>query len=156
MSTASEAPYITGKQKMLRLQIAEQRYASCASEQEKKELEAEMQNLKNVETINAVTVVKDGQVLPECGIEIIEVSGHMPGHLCVYVKEDKTLITGDALTAWEGKLCPPDARFSLDIKTAMKSLEKLLNYDIDNIVCYHGGLVSGQYQESLKEILKGN
>ncbi|SHI20672.1 Glyoxylase, beta-lactamase superfamily II [Sporobacter termitidis DSM 10068] len=154
LSTAEQAPYIEGKQRPLRLQLAEKKYASCTSEEEKRALAEEIQRLSVLETIGKVTVVADGQVLPERGIKIIEVSGHMPGHLCVYVPADKALITGDALTAREGRLNPPDPKFTLDMPTAMKSLEKLLDYDIENVVCYHGGLVTGNIGERLREIIK--
>jgi glyoxylase-like metal-dependent hydrolase (beta-lactamase superfamily II) len=153
MATAGQAPYITGEQKPLRFQLAEKRYAAAASDEEKKALEESMRRLKAIETIDQVTVVTDGQVLPECGIEIVEVSGHMPGHLCVYVKEDRALITGDALTAAGGKLCPPSKVYTLDMPTALKSLEKLLAYDIENVICYHGGLITGNIGESLKDII---
>jgi len=149
MCTAEQAPFITGKEKPLRLQLVEKKYAACTSEDEKKELEEEMKRLSGLETIEKVTVVKDQQVLPGCGIELVEVSGHMPGHLCVYVPADKCLITGDALTARDGVLCPPDPNFTLDMGTALKSLEKLLCYDIENVVCYHGGLVTGDIRSSL-------
>lgn len=153
MSTAEQAAYITGKEKPLRLQLAEKKYAACTSEEEKLAMEEDMKRLSGLETIDKVTIVKDGQLLSECGIEMVEVSGHMPGHLCVYVTADKALITGDALTARDGKLCPPDAGFTLDMPTAMKSIEKLLNYDIENVVCYHGGLVEGDIRQSLQEII---
>lgn len=151
--SAEQAPFITGKEKPLRLQLAEKKYDACTSEEEKKELLEEIKRLSDLETIGKVTVVKDKQVLPECGVELLDISGHMPGHLCAYVSADKCLITGDALTARDGVLCPPDPNFTLDMKTAMKSLEKLLDYDIDNVVCYHGGLVTGDIKSSLMNII---
>lgn len=153
MSTAEQAAFITGKEKPLRLQLAEKRYAECTSEEEKKALEDDMKRLSSLQTIDKVTIVKDKQVLPECGVEIVEVVGHMPGHLCVYIPADKCLITGDALTARDGMLCPPDKNFTLDMPTAIRSLEKLLDYDIENVICYHGGLVTGDIRASLKEII---
>ncbi len=156
MSTAKQAPHITGMQKPLRLQLAEKRIDDCTSEEERKELEEEMKRLSAIMTIDKVTIVEDGQLLPECGIKIIEVSGHMPGHLCVYVPADKVLITGDALTSRDGKLCPPDSNFTLDMGVAIKSLEKLLDYDIENVICYHGGLVTGDIRQSLIDIIKNS
>ncbi len=156
MSTAEQAPFITGKEKPLRLQLAEKRYAVCVDQEEKKALEEDMKRLESLETIDEVTVVKHRQVLPECGVEILEISGHMPGHLCVYVPADKCLITGDALTARDGALCPPDPNFTLDMKTAIESLEKLLDYDIENVICYHGGFITGDIKARLQEIIKNN
>jgi glyoxylase-like metal-dependent hydrolase (beta-lactamase superfamily II) len=161
MSTAEQAPFITGKEKPLRLQLVEKRYADCADQEEKKELEEEMKRLSAIMTIDKVTidkvtVVRDKQVLPECGVEILDTSGHMPGHLCVYVPEDKCLVTGDALTSQNGVLCQPDPNYTLDMPTALKSLEKLLDYDIENVICYHGGLVAGDIKASLQEIIRNS
>jgi len=154
LSSATQAAYLTGKQKHPRIEAAEKRLAAGVSDEERKALAADIENLKALETVEKVTAVKDGQVL-DGGIEIIEVTGHLPGHVCVYVKADKALVTGDALTADNGKLCPPSDMFTLDMPTALKSLEKLLDYDIENVVCYHGGLVTGDIHGSLKQIISG-
>jgi glyoxylase-like metal-dependent hydrolase (beta-lactamase superfamily II) len=155
LSSKEQAPHITGKQKPLRMTIAEEKLSAATSDKEKREMEEEIQRLSVIETIDRVTVVKDGDVLPECGgLEIIDTSGHMPGHICVYVKEDKVLISGDALTAMEGKLSPPDPRFTLDMEAAIQSAKKLLHYDIEHVVCYHGGLVSGGIRDSLLRFSK--
>lgn len=156
LSSAEQEPFITGKEKPLRLQLAEKRYGACTNEDEKKELEEDMKRLAALQTIDKVTIVRDKDVLPECGIELVDVSGHMPGHLCVYVQKDKALITGDALTAKDGKLCPPDPNFTLDMPAAIKSLEKLLDYDIQNVICYHGGLVTEDIRGSLREIIESS
>ena len=153
LCTGEQAPYITGKERPLRLQLAEKRYAACTSAEEKRELEEDMKRLSELETVERVTVVGDGQVLPECGIEFVEVSGHMPGHLCVYVPADKCLVTGDALTARDGVLCPPDPNFTLDMPAAVRSLKKLLDYDIENIVCYQGGIVTNKNKKKMKKII---
>jgi Mn-dependent DtxR family transcriptional regulator len=39
--------------------------------------------------------------------------------------------------------------------TALKSLEKLLDYDIVTVICYHGGLVTEKTKESLQSIVRG-
>jgi glyoxylase-like metal-dependent hydrolase (beta-lactamase superfamily II) len=153
LSSAQQAAYLTGKEKQPRIQAAEKRYAACVTEEEKKAAADDIDRLKGQETVGQVTAVKDRQIL-DGGIEIIEVAGHMPGHVCVYVKADKALITGDALTSDNGKLCPPSEMFTLDMPAAIKSLEKLLAYDIENVLCYHGGLVTGDIRGSLKEIIR--
>lgn len=155
LCSAEQAPYITGLIKPLRVQLAEKRLPLATDENEKKELQGLIRQLSGVETIDKVTIIDDGHKLPEFGIEIIMTSGHMPGHLCVYVSDEKTLITGDALVAIDGKLSAPDARFTLDMDTAIKSAKKLLNFEIDSVICYHGGLVTKSVRESLEEIVKG-
>ena len=84
------------------------------------------------------------------GIEIIETPGHMPGHISIYIKESRTLIAGDALVIEDNKLTIANPQYTLDMGEAKKSINKLLNYDIDKIICYHGGV----YQTDIKEALE--
>lgn len=84
------------------------------------------------------------------GIEIIETPGHMPGHISIYIKESRTLIAGDALVIEDNKLTIANPQYTLDMGEAKKSINKLLNYDIDKIICYHGGV----YQTDIKDALE--
>ena len=78
----------------------------------------------------------------------------MPGHISIYSREFKTLITGDAMVAQKGELFIANPQYTLDMKEAIKSIEKFLDYDIQQIVCYHGGLVKGDITSILKKLLK--
>ncbi len=155
LCSPDQAPYVTGKEKPLRLAIFEKRYEASTDEAEKKSLEDEIRGLKGLETIESVTVINDGSRLPDYDATVIEVSGHMPGHVCVYINREKTLVSGDALISRDGRLLPPDSRFTLDMPTAIKSLEKLDDYDISTVICYHGGLVTDRVKESLESICRG-
>lgn len=42
-------------------------------------------------------------------------------------------------------------QYTLDMNEARNSIKKLLNYYIDRIICYHGGI----YTKDIKETLKG-
>lgn len=88
--------------------------------------------------------VVDGEELPYCGgIKVIHSPGHTPGHICLYHKKSKTLIAGDAMNISEGQLVGPEPRNALDYNLALESADKLKRLDIENIVCYHGGLYKG-------------
>ncbi len=150
-----QAPGITGMAKPFRLARLEQLYESLPDGDERRALAQEIGGMRDVPAIDSVTTVSDGGFLSDFEARIIEVAGHMPGHLCVYVEREKTLIAGDALISSDGKLLPPDPRFALDLHTAMKSLEKLLDYDIQTVICYHGGLVTEHVRESLLAIIRG-
>jgi glyoxylase-like metal-dependent hydrolase (beta-lactamase superfamily II) len=83
----------------------------------------------------------DGEVLPfGGGIVAIHTPGHTPGHLCLYLKQHKVLISGDALNVADGRLLGPNPQFTPDMDLMTKSLEKLTQYDIDTVICYHDGL----------------
>ncbi len=83
----------------------------------------------------------DGEVLPACGgIEVIHTPGHTPGHICLYHRPSKTLISGDALNLYDGKLTGPAPQHTADLSQAVASNEKLKRLEIAKIIVYHGGL----------------
>ncbi|MDF2959561.1 MAG: hydrolase [Paenibacillus sp.] len=95
----------------------------------------------------------DGEELPYCGgITVIHTPGHTPGHISLYHKPSKTLIAADALIVADGQLLGPHPQYSLDIDTAVKSLKKLLHYDIEAVICYHSGLYRGNVNGRIAEL----
>jgi glyoxylase-like metal-dependent hydrolase (beta-lactamase superfamily II) len=95
----------------------------------------------NIPTIPINQTLVDGDKLPfHGGIEIIHTPGHTPGHVCLYLKSHRLLIAGDQLRLENGHLVGPAEIHTPDMMTAMNSLEKLTSYDIDRVICYHGGI----------------
>jgi glyoxylase-like metal-dependent hydrolase (beta-lactamase superfamily II) len=78
-----------------------------------------------------------------------------PGHISLYLERSKVLIAGDALTSERGSLNGPNPSMTLEMRTALQSIRKLANPEVDTIVCYHGGVVSedanGQLQRVIQE-----
>lgn len=98
-------------------------------------------------------VVQDGETLPFCGgIEVIHVPGHTLGHICLYIRQSKTLVAGDAFSAEGGKLGIVPKLASLDWGLALKSLDKLFSYDVEKVICYHGGLWKGDKSRFIAEV----
>jgi glyoxylase-like metal-dependent hydrolase (beta-lactamase superfamily II) len=152
IASEKDAPYISKRQKSLRLMQAEQIQLTLSEEQ--KEAGETFQNiLKSIENVEVDITVKDGDYFPWCeGIEIVETPGHMPGHISIYVKKNKTLIAGDALALQDKKLEIAAPHFTLDMAEAKKSVLKLLSYDIQKIICYHGGEYQGDISVALNNI----
>lgn len=46
-------------------------------------------------------------------------------------------------------------QYILNRKEAQNSICKPLSYDINKIICYHGGVYSENMKKSLEEIVKG-
>lgn len=100
--------------------------------------------------------LKDGDVLPLCGgIQVIATPGHTPDHISLYHMPSKTLITGDALTSHEGRINPPASQFTADMATALASVRKLAELDIESVITFHGGVCTGDIKERLLEIADG-
>ncbi|MDE3840656.1 MBL fold metallo-hydrolase [Bacillus methanolicus] len=101
--------------------------------------------------------LSDGQEIPYCGgIKVLFTPGHTPGHISLYLKNSKTLVAADAMICVEGNLRGPVEQTTLDMDTALRSLEKFLEYDVEFVVCYHGGLCNmnakGQIQDIIRKI----
>jgi glyoxylase-like metal-dependent hydrolase (beta-lactamase superfamily II) len=97
--------------------------------------------------------IEDGQELPYCGgIEVIHTPGHTPGHVCLYLKKFKILVSGDGLCVVDGKLVGPNPQSAYDIESALNSLKKLTEYDIQKVICYHGGLYSDNVNQRILEL----
>ncbi|AEI46257.1 hypothetical protein KNP414_07771 [Paenibacillus mucilaginosus KNP414] len=101
------------------------------------------------------SLLEDGQLLPYCGgIRVIHTPGHTEGHVCLYHEKSRTLIAADAMVCADGTLRGPIAYNTLDMEAALQSLHKLLPYEIDRIICYHGGLCSEDARSQLLELTK--
>lgn len=152
IASIEEEKYISGKEKSLRLKQAESIYDKLPEERKAGARDFH-KILESVEKVDVDICVKDKDFIDCCGgIEIISTPGHMPGHISIYHKESKTLISGDALTSENGKLCFANPQYTLDMPKAISSIKKVLNYDIDRIVCYHGGVCTENIKELLKEM----
>ncbi|MGG2027764.1 MBL fold metallo-hydrolase [Gottfriedia sp. S16(2024)] len=100
-------------------------------------------------------IVTPGNDLAICGgITVIDTAGHTPGHISFYHKESKTLVAGDALMIENGQLNPSNPGYTYDIEQSIKSLEAILSFDIEKVICYHGGLFEGNVKERLSEIIQ--
>lgn len=149
LASSKDAKYINGKEKSLRLQQAESIYNDLTDDQKEAALSFQ-KLLESVDNVDVDITLNDGDIFDWCGgMEIVETPGHMPGHISIYLRESKTLIAGDALVILNGKLAVANPQYTLDISEAIKSINKLLNYDIQKIICYHGGV----YQEDIKNSL---
>ncbi|MDV4150537.1 MBL fold metallo-hydrolase [Clostridium sp. AL.422] len=152
LASEEDAPYIDGSKKSLRLQQAESIYDSLA-EEEKEQANYFHKTLEAVESCKVDVTLKDKDYLEFCGgIEIIATPGHMPGHISIYHKESKSLISGDALVVENGKLVIALPQYALDIEEAKMSIKKFLCYDIYRIICYHGGIYEKEIIKTLKNI----
>lgn len=99
------------------------------------------------------SVIDEGEVLPICGgISVIFTPGHTPDHISLYHHPTKTLIAGDATISADGRMLGPNPQYTLDMKGAVQSLGKFSAYDIEKVICYHGGICEDNVKERLEEL----
>jgi Zn-dependent hydrolases, including glyoxylases len=153
LCSKEEAPYITGERKSLRLQQAEEIQDSLPESE--KEGGKQFQNfIASIRKVEKVTIINTGDILPFCGgVKVVDTKGHMPGHISLYVQKEKALIAGDALVVENGILCMAMPQFVLNMQDARDSIRMLQNYDIEKIICYHGGLYNTNVNKGLREVV---
>jgi glyoxylase-like metal-dependent hydrolase (beta-lactamase superfamily II) len=151
LSHEEEKPYIKGRKPLIKMNQARlsKRLVSLPEEQ-RQQAEALFANPPKA---SVDTAVADGEILPYCGgITVIFTPGHTPGHICLYLNKSKILVTGDALVAADGELRGPNPGATYDMDAALKSLKKLTRYDIETVVCYHGGVYRDNPNKRLAEL----
>ncbi len=98
-------------------------------------------------------LLRDGDLLPYCGgISVFHTPGHTPGHICLYVREARALIAGDALNIQDGALTGPNPVYTQDMALAHRSLEKLIQLPIECVYTFHGGAYRGDVPTSLRAL----
>lgn len=91
--------------------------------------------------------------------EAIHTPGHEPDAYTLVDEEVGMIVTGDALFGADlrgfppGYLIAPPALYSEDVNQAEESLEKLLDYDFDAALVFHGSAVTEGAYERLDAFL---
>lgn len=72
---------------------------------------------------------------------VIPTPGHTPDHVSVFFPDAGFLLAGDALTADEDGLQPPNEGFTEDVDRALASAADLADLGVESTLCFHGGYV---------------
>ena len=150
----SEVQYINGTKKPLRLVQAESSLNEMTGEN-KERAEHFIRFLQSIEPVHVDRKLHTDEYLPWCGgIQVINTPGHTPGHISLYLPVSNTLIAGDSIVIEHGKLNIANPQYAWDLDEAVRSVQRLLTYDISQIVCYHGGLFQGDVKSALCQLIK--
>ncbi|GAF07863.1 MBL fold metallo-hydrolase [Paenibacillus pini] len=142
IANAIEKPYIEGDNMLLKItpESIEQAKAMLSESIPAAWRDAFISTLEHPPKAPVNTIMNDREELPlGGGLIVIESPGHTPGHTSLYHKASKTLIAGDAMRVVEGQLAGPSPDQTLDMTLAMQSIQKFTHYDIETVICYHGG-----------------
>lgn len=73
-------------------------------------------------------------------------------------KDSKTLIVGDAMNIDNGQLIGKNTPIinEEEIKKAINSIKKLMEYDVENMITYHGGPFNDNFNQKIKELVLGD
>lgn len=149
-----EAPYVSGCKQSLRLQQAEALLPSLPEEQ-RGWAQAFQEQLRAMRPVAVDATFNDGDelfFLP--GVTVVATPGHMPGHFSLYLPGEKTLMAADAVVVENGMLDLANPHFALDLPAAVNSVRRLLELDIETIVCFHGGVVEKNVRQELAKLVQ--
>lgn len=73
-------------------------------------------------------------------LEVVFTPGHTPGHLSLYLPDDRLLITADAMNSQDGLGPSPDF-VTIDGDDMRASIRKLAELDVTRVHAHHGGPV---------------
>lgn len=139
LAGAEQAPYISGREKSLRLQQAEALQPSLPPEMQAWG-QAFQQQLAAVRPARVDRLLSPGDTLPWCGgCRVLATPGHMPGHISLFFPQARTVVTGDAAVVEDGALTVANPQYTLDMEAARVSLAMLLDLPADTYLCFHGG-----------------
>ncbi|MCL2056949.1 MAG: MBL fold metallo-hydrolase [Oscillospiraceae bacterium] len=154
ISSVIEKEYLEMRKKHIRLGHIEKKLLDVPEDVTQTLLD-QIKAFEALVPVNVDIAAEDGQVIDICGgIEIIASPGHLPGHIAVYVRELKALVTGDAMNTENGALQTANPLYTLDMDEAARSTEKFMGYDIRQVVCYHGGIFTGDCQAAMQKVLE--
>ncbi|HYN68634.1 MAG TPA: MBL fold metallo-hydrolase [Candidatus Eisenbacteria bacterium] len=82
--------------------------------------------------------IEDGDVLPLLGgLRVVHTPGHTPGSVCLYGARDRILFVGDTLQRRFGRVSFASSLYSDDHRTAMRSVKRLAELDVETVVFSH-------------------
>lgn len=148
LAHSDEKPYIEGDK--MPIKFTPERLNSIPEDRRNQMIE----QVRILKKSKVDRTIEDEEELNYCGgIKIIHTPGHTLGHICLYLEKYKTLVSGDALNVVNGQLVGPKPEYTFNMSQAMKSLKKLTKYNIEKVICYHGGVFSNNPNERIAEII---
>lgn len=102
-------------------------------------------------------LVEDGDTIGD--VEVVVLPGHSTAPASLYLPAERTLIAADALDGSDrrglpaGYLLPPPASYNDDHSVVEENLDRLLEYDVDSVLVFHGSHVLGDAGEKLERLL---
>lgn len=113
-----------------------------------------MKNFYSCNKVEIDEILKEGDLIPGFNeVSVIYTPGHTPGHLSLYIEREKVLIAGDAFIIKDGNISTTDSDLNFNDEEYYSSLKKIHNYDISEVICYHGGVYKKNINEAIGNII---
>lgn len=150
VASEQDAPCIEGESASLRLLQAEE-FNRTLSGEARAFGEQFAQYLRSINISPVHEIVHDGEAICE-GVRVVATPGHMPGHLSLFLEDERVLLAADALAIEEGEPVIANPQYTLDMSEAIRSTRKIKDLLPKKIVCYHGNTFQGDIASALDRI----
>ena len=111
-----------------------------------------IESLKKIKRFNVDKTFQDQETF-EGDVVIIHTPGHTKGHISLFIPDQKTLIANDALVIENDEFEIANPSFTLDINSAIRSVEKIKALNPEKIICYHGGIMQNDIEKKLSDLI---
>ena len=112
-----------------------------------------IRDLENIKRFPLDGILQDGDAI-EGEVRVIATPGHTAGHLSFYLPSEETLIANDALVIENDHLDIANPMYTLDMREAIRSVERIREINPRKIICYHGGIITEGIPERLNTLLE--
>ncbi len=107
-----------------------------------------------IERVPITHAVADKTII-ENTLMAIATPGHTKGHTSYYIQATETLIAGDAIVInADSTLDIANPQFTLNIAAAFNSVRKLAMLPIQQLICYHGGILKGNIAAAFEALIQ--
>jgi len=96
--------------------------------------------------------LRDGEVLEELGLEVLELPGHTSGGVAFYDRAGKRAFVGDMVAFIMGRAGPPFLSFSEDKGDILSSISRLAELDLEYAFPGHGRILGPGAGEKIKKL----
>ncbi|MGG1550778.1 MBL fold metallo-hydrolase [Paenibacillus ferrarius] len=152
LATEGEKPYIQGDKRLIKVtpESVERAMANLPASVSEEQRQAFRNRLENPPKAPVTALLEDGQVIG--GLTVILTPGHTPGHMSLYHAASKTLLAADAMVVAENQLQGPIPAYCYDYPLARQSLNKFTGFDVNKVICYHGGAFADNVNQRIDEL----
>lgn len=109
-------------------------------------------SLKSIQRFEVDKTFDGGKNFEE-DLQIVHTPGHTKGHISLFIRSRKKLISNDALVIEEGEFEIANPAFTLDLEAALASVQKIKVLNPEKIFCYHGGTMDENMDTKLDSLL---
>lgn len=97
--------------------------------------------------------LKDGDIVPGTpDFRAVSLPGHSEGNMGLYSPSKKVLLSSDSVRVIDGRVAPPNEKFTADMATSISSIRKMSGLDFDALLPGHGIPIRSAASEKIRQL----